>query len=145
LIVLGRIPWGTQQSTEYLLKLIQLKYSSFPTRVTSAQASVRPYTGLINSVINLPQWMLHNFCSFATDYPAVLRSLKIPANMRAAERIIQFPFAIPVIEEKTEEELIRISEKRKEQGKKLQELAAKSRMEKVCPLCSRRKIRIRLS
>lgn len=81
--------------------------------------------------------MLHNFCSFATDYPAVLRSLKIPANMRAAERIIQFPFAIPVIEEKTEEELIRIAEKRKEQGKKLQELAAKSRMEKVCPLCSR--------
>lgn len=110
-----RIPWGTQQSTEYLLKLIQLKYSSFPTRVTSTQAS----------------WMLHNFCSFATDYPAVLRSLKIPANMRAAERIIQFPFAIPVIEEKTEEELTRIAEKRKEQGKKLQELAAKSRMEKL--------------
>ncbi|OJA15150.1 hypothetical protein AZE42_04698 [Rhizopogon vesiculosus] len=110
-----RIPWGTQQSTEYLLKLIQLKYSSFPTRVTSAQAS----------------WMLHNFCSFATDYPAVLRSLKVPAYMRTAERIIQFPFSIPVIEEKTEEEITRISEKRKEQGKKLQELAAKSRMEKL--------------
>lgn len=110
-----RIPWGTQQSTEYLLKLIQLKYSSFPTRVTSTQAS----------------WMLHNFCSFATDYPAVLRSLKIPENMRTAERIIQFPFTIPVVEEKTEEELARISEKRKEQGKKLQELAAKSRMEKL--------------
>jgi actin-related protein 5 len=89
--------------------------------------------------------MLHNFCSFATDYPVVLRSLKIPANMRAAERIIQFPFAIPVVEEKTEEELVRIAEKRKEQGKKLQELAAKSRMEKVCPLFSRRKFRVRLS
>lgn len=75
--------------------------------------------------------MLHKFCSFAPDYPAVLRSLKVPANMRAAERIIQFPFSIPIIEEKTEEELTRISEKRKEQGKKLQELAAKSRMEKV--------------
>lgn len=86
--------------------------------------------------------MLHNFCSFATDYPAVLRSLKIPANMRAAERIIQFPFTIPVVEEKTEEELTRIAEKRKEQGKKLQELAAKSRMEKVCPLLLRRKIRV---
>jgi len=51
--------------------------------------------------------------------------------MRAAERIIQFPFSIPVIDEKTEEELTRIAEKRKEQAKKLQELAAKSRMEKV--------------
>ncbi|KAG1762324.1 hypothetical protein EV702DRAFT_984005, partial [Suillus placidus] len=80
LIVLGRIPW-TQQSTEYLLKLTQLKYSSFPTCVTSAQASVRPYAVLSSSsVINLPQWMLHNFCSFATDYPAVLRSLKIPCK-----------------------------------------------------------------
>jgi len=75
--------------------------------------------------------MLHNFCSFATDYSAILRSLKVPANMRAAERIIQFPFSIPVVEEKTEEELARVAEKRKEQGKKLQELAAKSRMEKV--------------
>ncbi|KAG2360989.1 hypothetical protein BDR07DRAFT_1486362 [Suillus spraguei] len=63
-----QIPWGTQQSMEYLLKLIQLKYSSFPTRVTSVQAS----------------WMLHNFCSFATNYPAVFHSLKIPANMCAS-------------------------------------------------------------
>ncbi|KAF8554536.1 actin-like ATPase domain-containing protein [Imleria badia] len=110
-----RIQWGTQQSTEYLLKLIQLKYHSFPTRVTSTQAA----------------WMLHNFCEFAEDYPATLRSLKIPANLRASERIIQFPFALPVVEEKTEEELARISEKRKEQGKKLQELAAKNRMEKL--------------
>ncbi|KIK96872.1 hypothetical protein PAXRUDRAFT_137497 [Paxillus rubicundulus Ve08.2h10] len=110
-----RIPWGAQQSTEYLLKLIQLKYHSFPTRVTSTQAA----------------WMLHNFCGFATDYPSTLRSLKIPANLRASERIIQFPFALPVVDEKTEEELARIAEKRKEQGKKLQEMAAKNRTEKL--------------
>lgn len=75
--------------------------------------------------------MLHNVGEFATDYPSMLRSLKIPAIMRASERIIQFPFALPVVEEKTEEELARIAEKRKEQGKKLQEMAAKNRMEKV--------------
>jgi len=76
--------------------------------------------------------MLQNFCEFAEDYPSTLGSLKIPANMRASERVIQFPFALPVVEEKTEEELARIAEKRKEQGKKLQEMAAKNRMEKVC-------------
>lgn len=76
--------------------------------------------------------MFHNFCEFATDYPSTLRSLKIPVNMRASERIVQFPFALPVVEEKTEEEIARIAEKRKEQGKKLQEMAAKNRMEKVC-------------
>ena len=35
-------------------------------------------------------------------------------------------------EEKTEEELARIAERRREQGRKLQEIAAKSRLEKVC-------------
>lgn len=77
------------------------------------------------------QWVLQNFCEFATDYPSLLRSLKDPLKMRAAEKIIQFPFAVPVVEEKTEEELARISERKKEQGRKLQEMAAKSRQEKV--------------
>ena len=76
--------------------------------------------------------MLHNFCEFATDYTAVLRTLKDPLKMRASERIVQFPFVLPAYEEKTEEELNRLAEKRKEQGRKLQELAAKTRMEKVC-------------
>lgn len=75
--------------------------------------------------------MLRNVCSFAPDYPAHLRSLKSPDALRASECIIQFPFALPVQEEKTEEELTRIAEKRKEQGKKLQEMAAKNRAEKL--------------
>ncbi|KAF9007940.1 actin-like protein Arp5p [Cyathus striatus] len=110
-----RIPLGASQASEYLLKLIQLKYPNFPTRVTPMQTN----------------WMLHNFCEFATDYTSLLRELKDPLKMRSAERIIQFPFALPVQEEKSEEELARIAEKRKEQGRKLQELAAKSRMEKL--------------
>ncbi|KAI5983595.1 hypothetical protein EDD15DRAFT_2178839 [Pisolithus albus] len=110
-----RIPWGAQQSTEYLLKLIQLKYHNFPTRVTTAQAS----------------WMLHNFCEFSPDYQATLRSLRNPNALQAAARVVQFPFTVPPAEEKTEEELARIAERRKEQGKKLQEIAAKNRMEKL--------------
>ncbi|TCD67456.1 Actin- protein 5 [Steccherinum ochraceum] len=110
-----RIPWGATQATEYLLKLTQLKYPTFPSRVTTTQTN----------------WVLQNFCEFATDYPSLLRSLKDPIKMRAAEVIIQFPFAVPVVEEKTEEELARITERKKEQGRKLQEMAAKSRQEKL--------------
>lgn len=77
------------------------------------------------------QWMLHNFCDFAADYQTLLRTLKDPMQLRLSDKIIQFPFSLPVQEEKTEEEIARIAEKRKEQGKKLQEMAAKSRMEKV--------------
>lgn len=78
--------------------------------------------------------MLHTFCDFSTDYQAQLRTLKDPLHLRASEKIIQFPFSVPMAEDKTEEELTRIAEKRKEQGKKLQEMAAKSRVEKVSVL-----------
>lgn len=76
--------------------------------------------------------MLQTLCEISTDYPALLRQLKDPLKLRASEQVIQFPFALPVVEEKTEEELARITEKRREQGRKLQEMAAKTRMEKVC-------------
>lgn len=110
-----RIPWGSAQASEYLLKLVQLKYPTFPTRVTMSQAN----------------WMFRTFCSFSSDYTSLLRGLKDPLQLKAIDRIIQFPFAAPVTEDKTEEELARIAERRREQGKKLQEIAAEKRREKL--------------
>ena len=78
--------------------------------------------------------MLRNFCEVAEDYTALIRSFRDPDVLRASEKIIQFPFTLPVADEKTEEELAKQAEKRKEQGRKLQEMAAKTRMEKVCPV-----------
>lgn len=92
-----------------------------------------PFPRRIDAVLNLQQWMMQNFCEFATDYPALLRTLADPLHLRASERIIQFPFSTPAAEEKTEEELARIAERKREQGRKLQEIAAKARMEKVIP------------
>jgi len=82
------------------------------------------------------QWMLQNLCEFSTDYQASLRILQDPLKLREVGRIVQFPFALPALEEKTEEELVKVAERRKEQGRKLQELAAKTRMEKVCYICA---------
>jgi actin-related protein 5 len=65
------------------------------------------------------------------DYAALLRSLRDPLRLRAVERIIQFPFVLPAADERTEEEIARAAEKRREQGKKLQEMAAKSRLDKL--------------
>ncbi|KAF7311013.1 hypothetical protein HMN09_00644700 [Mycena chlorophos] len=110
-----RIPWGASQSADYLLKLVQLKYTNFPTRVLPAQT----------------QWMLHNFCEFAVDYPTHIRSLNSISVLQGADRIVQFPYALHLAEEKSPEELERIAERRREQGKKLQEMAAKMRTEKL--------------
>ncbi|PSS06632.1 hypothetical protein PHLCEN_2v3588 [Hermanssonia centrifuga] len=76
-------------------------------------------------------WILQNLCEFSVDYPALLRKLKDPLNLRAHEKVIQFPFTVPIVEEKTEEELARIAERKREQGRKLQEIAAKARVEKL--------------
>jgi actin-related protein 5 len=65
------------------------------------------------------------------DYTALLRTLCDPLQLRAVQRIIQFPFILPAADERTEEEIARAAEKRREQGKKLQEMASKSRLEKV--------------
>ncbi|KAL1741955.1 hypothetical protein HDZ31DRAFT_44313 [Schizophyllum fasciatum] len=110
-----RLQWGTSQASDYLLKLVQLKYPTFPTRVTPMQAS----------------WMLQNFCEFATDYKAQMRLLRDPARLREVDRVIQYPFTPPAWEEKTEEELARAAERRKEQGKRLQEIAAKNRLDRA--------------
>ncbi|KAI9436991.1 chromatin remodeling complex subunit [Lactarius indigo] len=110
-----RIQWGSHQASEYLLKTIQLKYPTFSTRVTTAHTN----------------WMLHTFCEMSPDYTALLRRLRDPLQLRAVERIVQFPFVLPVVDERTEEELARAAEKRREQGKKLQEMAAKARIEKL--------------
>lgn len=37
---MGRIPWGGAQAAEVMLKLAQLKYPSFPTKVNLNQATV---------------------------------------------------------------------------------------------------------
>ncbi|KAN0138657.1 hypothetical protein V8E53_003645 [Lactarius tabidus] len=110
-----RIQWGSHQASEYLLKLVQLKYPTFLTRMTTAHSN----------------WMLHTFCEMSPDYTALLRRLRDPLQLRAVERIIQFPFVLPVVDERTEEEIARAAEKRREQGKKLQEMAAKARIDKL--------------
>jgi actin-related protein 5 len=110
-----RLSWGGSQASEYLLKLMQLKYPTFPGRLSTFQA---------NDI-----YKSHSY--HATDYPAELRALADARNLAAADRTIQFPFALATSTEQTEEELARQLEKRKESGRRLQEQAAKQRLERM--------------
>ncbi|CAE6513286.1 unnamed protein product [Rhizoctonia solani] len=110
-----RIPYGGSQASELLLKLAQVKYPSFPAKVTKEQCTT----------------MLHKLCEVAPDYNEKLRELADPEKLQQADRIVQFPFVAPNETEKTEEELARQAEKKREAGRRLQEMTAQKRLEKL--------------
>ncbi|KAG0159661.1 hypothetical protein PDIDSM_7184 [Penicillium digitatum] len=89
-----RLNWGGLQSAEYLMKLLKLKYPTFPTRLTDAQM----------------EELVHKHCYVSQDYDRELKH---------------------IVQEKTEEELARIAERKKESGRRLQEQAARMRLEKL--------------
>ncbi|GBC10521.1 hypothetical protein RclHR1_00970022 [Rhizophagus clarus] len=109
-----RISCGGLTSTDYMLKLMQLKYPTFPTKMT----------------INQAQHLVHNFTYVAQDYFKELKEYSNTNTFALNDRIIQFPY-VPPANEKTEEELARQEERRQEQARRLKEQAAKLRIQKL--------------
>ncbi|KAG0041402.1 Nuclear actin-protein involved in chromatin remodeling [Gryganskiella cystojenkinii] len=110
-----RISYGGVAASECMLKLMQMKYPTFPMKMTTAQSET----------------LVINHTYVAHDYVQELASYEDPEVFKTKDRVIQFPFVAPVIEEKSEEEQARLAAKRKEQGRRLQEQAAKARLEKL--------------
>ncbi|KAI8143640.1 hypothetical protein BJV82DRAFT_668679 [Fennellomyces sp. T-0311] len=110
-----RISYGGTQATDYMLKLMQLKYPTFPTKMTTSQA----------------QELVHTHVNVADDYQKALNKIEDKDTFDEVDRIIQFPYTAPIVEEKTEEELARQAAKKEENAKRLREAAAKSRLEKL--------------
>ncbi|RUP49740.1 hypothetical protein BC936DRAFT_141645 [Jimgerdemannia flammicorona] len=110
-----RISYGGTQATDYMLKLMQLKYPTFPTKMTTNQA----------------QQLVHDHCHFAEDYMKHLKEFENRETFVERDRIIQFPFVAPVIEEKTEEDLARQAARKEEATRRLREAAAKTRLDKL--------------
>lgn len=110
-----RLNWGSTQSTEYLLKLLQLKYPTFPAKLAPWQAEA----------------LMVEHCYVSEDYRAEVSHYLDPETLLDKDRVIQFPFVETVLQVKTEEELAKIAERKKESGRRLQEQAAKMRLEKL--------------
>ncbi|KAH7100193.1 actin-like ATPase domain-containing protein [Auriculariales sp. MPI-PUGE-AT-0066] len=110
-----RLPWGASQASEYMLKLVNLKHPTLPMNLKTQHSN----------------WMMRNFCEFAPDYRELVRDLSTAEAIQAADKIIQMPYASTIEVEKSDEELARIAEKRKEAGRKLREQLAKKRAEKL--------------
>lgn len=110
-----RLNWGGSQSAEYLFKLLRLKYPTFPGKLNSSQT----------------EYMIREHCYLSQDYDEELSSYLDWTGLEDRDHVIQYPYTEEVIVLKSEEELARQAEKRKESGRRLQEQAAKMRLEKL--------------
>ena len=112
----ARLNWGGSQAQEFLLKLLRLKYPTFPGRMTTEQMET----------------YVKQYCYLATDYATELSTyLDWSGLEEERDIIIQYPFTEQVVIEKSAEDLARVAERKKESGRRLQEQAAKMRLEKL--------------
>lgn len=110
-----RLNWGRFHSAEYLQKLLKLKYPAFPARMTEPQLDD----------------LVREHCHVSQDYESELSRYLEWTGLEDRDHIIQWPFTEQVIPQKSEEELARAAEKRKESGRRLKEQAAKMRLQKL--------------
>lgn len=110
-----RLNWGGYHNAEYLLKLIRLKYPSFNAKMNVSQA----------------EHMLWDYGYVSQDYDHEIRDYLDWTGLEDRDIVIQYPYTEEVIVQKSEEELARIAERKKESGRRLQEQAAKMRLEKL--------------
>jgi actin-related protein 5 len=112
----ARLNWGGSQAQEFLLKLLRLKYPTFPGKMNIEQ---------------MEEYVKH-YCYISRDYDAELSHyLDWSGLEEERDIIIQYPYTEHIVPEKSAEELARIAERKKESGRRLQEQAAKMRLDKL--------------
>lgn len=112
----ARLNWGGSQAQDFLFKLIRLKYPNFTGKMTTEQM----------------EHYIKQFCYLSKDYDQEMSTfLDWTGLEQERDVIIQYPFTEQVVAEKSAEDLARIAERKKESGRRLQEQAAKMRLEKL--------------
>lgn len=76
---------------------MQLKYPTFPGRLSSYQAGVRGRDRLCWPVTDVQlQCMYREHCYFSTDYNEEVRHISNARNLANMDRVVQFPF-VPLV------------------------------------------------
>ncbi|KXT00025.1 hypothetical protein AC578_4844 [Pseudocercospora eumusae] len=112
-----RLDWGRAQCAEYLTRLLKIKYPGLLT------------TGKVNET--QIEDLVRNHCYVSQDYDREAAKMLEWTGLEDRDCIVQLPFQEKEVVQKTEEEIKRAEEKRREGGRRLQEQAAKMRLEKL--------------
>ncbi|KAF2766470.1 actin-related protein, ARP5 class [Teratosphaeria nubilosa] len=112
-----RLDVGRATCVEYLTKLLRTKYPGLLT------------TGKVNDT--QIEDTIRSHCYVSQDYDGEMLKMLDWTGLEDRDYIVQLPFQEKEVVQKTEEELRRAEEKRREGGRRLQEQAAKMRLEKL--------------
>lgn len=109
-----RLSLGGTSIPDYMLRLAQLKYPSFPTKVSTSQASA----------------MSSEHCYVSLNYNSEVNDA-LTKNLAQIDRAIQFPYVDSAEPQKSAAELAIIAQRKFEAGTRLREAAAAKRLEKL--------------
>lgn len=110
-----KFDYGGKQAAAYLQNLLSLKYPAFPVKLNFNQCST----------------LMQEHCYVSEEYEPEVSNYLDWEGITDRERVAEAAYTPTVVVEKSEEELARIAEKRRESGRRLQEQAAKARLEKL--------------
>ncbi|KAL1584975.1 hypothetical protein WHR41_06110 [Cladosporium halotolerans] len=112
-----RLDWGRSHCVEYMKSLLKAKYPGLLTtgKVTDTQL----------------EDLLQQHCHISSDYDREMVQMLDWSGLEDRDHIVQLPFQEKEVVQKTEEEIKRAEEKRREGGRRLQEQAAKMRLDKL--------------
>lgn len=113
-----RLDWGRASCVEYMTKLLKTKYPGL--------------FSTTNKILDTQiEDLVREHCYISQDYDAEALHMLDWTGLEDRDRVVQLPFAEKEVVQKTEEEIRIAEEKRREGGRRLQEQAAKMRLEKL--------------
>ena len=111
----SRLDWGGHHGAEWLFKILKQKYPLFSGKITDFQV----------------QEFVRDYCYVSQRFDDDMEHFLDWTGLEADDHLIQYPFVEQIVPEKSEDELAKIAERKKESGRRLQEQAAKMRLEKL--------------
>jgi actin-related protein 5 len=112
---ISRLNWGGYHGAEYMSKLLKLKYQAFPGKMTDVQVAD----------------FVREHCYISQDFDNEMTHYLDWTGLEERSHTIQYPYTEHIIVEKTAEELARIEERKREGARRLQEQAAKMRLDRL--------------
>lgn len=112
-----RLDWGRWHCVDYLTRLLRTKY---PGLLTSGKVTETQIEDLVK-----------RHCYISQDYDGEMTRMLDWTGLENRDHLVQLPFQEKEVVQKTEEELRIAEERKRESGRRLQEQAAKMRLEKL--------------